>query len=87
MKLQIIKEERSTLGIKVRALAKELSNIDDRHVFISNFSNELKKIKTGNHSCAELQYRVCIDPKGGNVEIWHKHSTKPDVLVMQLYNY
>lgn len=85
MKLQIIKEERSTIGTKVRALAKELSTIEHSGVFESNFKNRLIKLKTGNHTQADLLYRVWHDEQHGIVEIFHRCNTKSDVLVMRLF--
>ncbi len=90
MKLQIIKEERSTLGVKVRALAKSLESCHDLRTFVSNFNKELEKIKTGNHVDASCQYTAKIMNEFTNnelVQIWHRSSvaSKSDTMVMQLY--
>lgn len=86
IKITIIKEENSTLGIKVRALAKELQDVSDVYVFVTNFNKELVSIRTGNDKKADVQYFACIDPSGGHAEIWHRRSTVQDTLVATITN-
>lgn len=81
LKITIVKEENTTLGIKVRALAKELKDVSDVYVFVTNFNQGLSSIRTGNDKRADVQYFACIDQKTGHAEVWHRKSLAPDTLV------
>lgn len=83
LKLQVITEERSTIGIKVRALAKSLEGCESIRTFQSNFTEGLKAIRTGNNTQAEVEYKTVIAfefTPAELLQIWHG-----DRIVLQLY--
>lgn len=65
---QIGRRDSNMLALKVGALITELLGCQDLHMFLHCFSNELKKIKTGNHTYADCSYKAEL--ANGQVQIW-----------------
>lgn len=75
MQLNIIKEERSRLGLSVLAIIKEAIQYQNSMEGIRNYIiTNLSKFKTGNNSRADMQYRLVTVNEWTNeerIDVWH----------------
>ena len=61
LKMIDVIKQKNTLGLKVSILADGLLACDSLHSFEGNFNSGLKKIFTGNHTHAHVQYHTVIE--------------------------
>jgi len=84
MNIKIIKEERSTIGIKVRLILKESINAQSLHGYKANVEAKLEALKTGNHLKADLQYKLKIRNEFQDnefLEVYHAKNSGSDTLI------
>jgi len=83
LEIQIIKQERSYLGIKVRALVQSLKECESLNTFESAFKADLKRFKKTNGVDPDVAYRTNIRNQYSaheTLEILHN-----DFIVIQVY--
>lgn len=69
LKLQIIKDQRSTLFIKIKEMLKSYLNQPSLQAYKTAIERELESMKTGNDKRADVQYKVRIENEWTNNEV------------------
>lgn len=87
LRLIIVKNETTTLGLKVRASVKALLACETLGLFAENLKSELKKLRTGNHLHADTLYKVEFKDQYTNNEVVHikkEHFEKGKRIIMTI---
>lgn len=84
--LRIVKviNERHSLGLKVSIAVNSLKHAASLRSFENALRNELVSIRTGNHTKADVQYRMRFEnewTKDEKLIIYHEHATKGQQII------
>lgn len=88
LKLQIIKDQRSTLFTKIKIKLEEYLNQPSLQSYKAQILKELATMKTGNDKRADVQYKVRIEnewTKNEVLQIVHNKIYAEGLIVAQVY--